>query len=136
MIEENQVCDKCVCPGWCSRHKRHKSPHLVHLCHTRPDYRALWDAKAKSGNGVTPSRFVKVSRYVRAVSRWIAAGCPVRLPEEVIRVFQGICSQCPKDQFDIERKVCKKCGCKVSLNCKGLLNKIRMETEHCPEGLW
>lgn len=35
----------CDCPaaGWCPRHHCEKTPHGHMLCHTRPDYFAMWE---------------------------------------------------------------------------------------------
>jgi hypothetical protein len=48
---------ECVCPiaGYCERHKVAKTKHWHHLCKTREDYRALWDANKGPGCDVDPT---------------------------------------------------------------------------------
>lgn len=55
-------CDDCKGPGWCERHKVDKPAHWVHLCQTRPDYRAAWEA----GRGPGQARTATEMRVTRA----------------------------------------------------------------------
>lgn len=74
----------------------------------------------------------RIRRYVSAVSAWIAAGRPVRIPKEVAKIYDESCRPCP----DFKADSCRICGCRVRRNGKALANKIRMGTEHCPAGRW
>jgi len=79
----------------------------------------------------------QVKRYSQAVVRWVAAGCPTRSDQETLAIYQ-LCrnGRCGKyvDTGKIEK--CGSCGCRISQDGTALLNKIRMATEWCPEGLW
>lgn len=46
---------ECKLAGWCNRHQRTKTDHLLHLCQTRDDYFNLWE----SGNNKTTKGRVK-----------------------------------------------------------------------------
>ena len=76
----------------------------------------------------------RVVSYAKAVGRWAADGRPVRDDVEVRRIFETVCRPC--DRFDARRETCKVCGCRVRKSGSALVNKIRMATEHCPEGKW
>lgn len=52
MTNDPAPCNGCE-PGWCARFQKTMSPHLIHLCKTRADYRRIWD-KALS-NPPTPA---------------------------------------------------------------------------------
>lgn len=75
-----------------------------------------------------------LDNYWKAVKKWIAAGRPKRKAPEVEKIHKEFCSPC--DWHDSESQRCKGCGCKVKPKGIAVLNKIRMETEHCPKGLW
>ena len=47
----------CTCPepGWCERHKMHKTPHLHRLCQTRPAYFAAWERGDGPGQRIVPA---------------------------------------------------------------------------------
>ena len=77
----------------------------------------------------------KVTRYAMAVARWLAAGSPRRSDDEVAELL-AICQACPTSRYDAARESCKRCGCKVNANGWGLVNKLRMATEDCPDGHW
>ncbi len=76
----------------------------------------------------------KVVRYTRALSRWVKAGRPVRDESEIIRIFQSDCRAC--EDYDKRSSSCKHCGCRVSESTIAPLNKIAMQTEHCPLEKW
>jgi hypothetical protein len=83
---------------------------------------------------VMPGLSTRVSRYSRAIHRWIVAGQPVRPEEEVRQIFETLCRSC--EHFDAQREICKTCGCRVRKSGLALMNKIRMATEQCPRGKW
>lgn len=72
--------------------------------------------------------------YTKAVTRWTAAGFPVRSQEEIDRIFT-ICEACPHYVND-KRPHCRLCGCSLSKAPEGLKNKIAMATESCPDKRW
>lgn len=74
----------------------------------------------------------RVRRYASAMTRWVAAGRPVRTEAEVARIYDQECKPCP--HFD--RGICRACGCRVRRKGRSVANKIRMGTEHCPLGSW
>lgn len=77
----------------------------------------------------------KVTRYAMAVARWVAAGSPVRTDDDVATLL-AICHACPTSRYDAARGACNRCGCKVNVSSQGLVNKLRMATESCPDGHW
>ena len=70
-------------------------------------------------------------RYVAAIKRWRAAGCPARNDAEVEKML-AICKAC--EHYD--KGNCSQCGCRVNDSRWSLTNKIRMATENCPAGKW
>ncbi|KPK54278.1 MAG: hypothetical protein AMS22_06135 [Thiotrichales bacterium SG8_50] len=72
--------------------------------------------------------------YWQAVKNWIKAGRPIRTDTEVNHLHATYCSQC--NWYDKKSQRCKGCGCKVRAEGAALMNKIRMETEHCPRDFW
>lgn len=73
----------------------------------------------------------KALSYAQAYARWIAAGSPVRVNDEIRRIFEGICRQCPHFQQKPRKRggKCGLCGCGLNLNSA----KIAWATEHCPD---
>jgi hypothetical protein len=65
-----------------------------------------------------------------AAARWIAAGSPMRTPEQSAEC-QAICQSCEHWKAPKRRGKgkCSHCGC-------FLASKIRMATESCPLGKW
>lgn len=80
-----------------------------------------------------PSVTAQLSSYAAAVSRWLAAGRPVRTDEQVGELL-AICqdNKCGKYRDG----QCLACGCRVNSSGWALTNKLRMATESCPKGLW
>jgi len=76
----------------------------------------------------------KVIRYTRALSRWIKAGRPVREGNEIAVIFETYCQTC--EAFDEKSASCNHCGCRVNTSQIAPLNKIAMQTEHCPLEKW
>ena len=80
-----------------------------------------------------PSVTAQLSSYAAAVSRWLAAGRPVRTDEQVGELL-AICqdNRCGKYRDG----QCLACGCRVNSSGWALANKLRMATEDCPKGFW
>ncbi|MCL2347899.1 MAG: hypothetical protein FWC50_06500 [Planctomycetaceae bacterium] len=75
-----------------------------------------------------------VSRYTRALSRWIKAGRPVRAEAEILRIYDDHCQPC--EAIDETTSSCRHCGCRVNTSTIAPLNKIAMQTENCPIQKW
>ena len=76
----------------------------------------------------------KMLRYTRAIARWIKAGRPARLREDVAQIYYENCVPC--SEMDGKTGQCRVCGCHIGLKTSPLLNKIAMATEHCPLDKW
>jgi len=81
-----------------------------------------------------PGLAQKVRTYTRALSHWIKAGRPVREKSGIIAIFETHCEPC--EAFDERSASCNHCGCRVNTSQIAPLNKIAMQTEHCPLVLW
>lgn len=80
-----------------------------------------------------PSVTAQLSSYAAAVSRWLAAGRPVRTDEQVA----GLLAICQDNRCGKYRDgQCLACGCRVNSSGWALANKLRMATESCPKGMW
>ena len=88
----------------------------------------------KKGIPTLPGVEELLDTYWKAVKRWIAAGRPVRRDGEVQRIHKEFCAPC--DWYDSKSQRCKGCGCIVKPQGIALLNKIKMQTEHCPRSFW
>lgn len=75
-----------------------------------------------------------LNNYWKAVKKWIAAGRPTRGNTEMKKIHEEFCSKC--DWYDADSQRCKNCGCTVKPKGIALLNKIKMQTEHCPRSFW
>jgi hypothetical protein len=86
-----------------------------------------------AGGPIAPSLARQAWSYAVAVSRWTAAGRPTRTDEEVAAIL-AICQGCPNFEpgGDTPGR-CLLCGCGCSAQASALTNKLRMETEHCPD---
>ena len=73
-------------------------------------------------------------RYTRALSRWIKSGRPVRVEAEIVHIYVEHCLPC--EAFDERVSTCRHCGCRVNESVIAPLNKIAMQTEHCPLEKW
>ena len=87
----------------------------------------------------TDSGWEKSKRWLKAVAKWTADGCPVRNDLE-IETYYEIChgteGESEPCRFFSKEGSCKLCGCKLSKSRIAFLNKIRMATESCPKGYW
>ena len=77
--------------------------------------------------------FAMVCRYAKALKRWVAAGRPTRVDEEVAAI-EAICKACEK--YEPESGRCKVCGCKITTPGIAILSKAKLATENCPKGKW
>jgi len=76
-------------------------------------------------------RLSDIGHYAVALAKWTAAGFPTRDQAEVERIETELCKPC--EAYRAGR--CAKCGCNVNKSI-ALVNKIGMETEHCPLSKW
>lgn len=80
-----------------------------------------------------PNLRKKIVHYVEAVIQHYATGAKTRTDEEVEQLLT-ICQQCEK--YNAVREYCRVCGCKCNNLKNAFLNKLRMESQHCPEKKW
>jgi len=76
----------------------------------------------------------KLCHYAVALSRWMAFGCPRRSKLEVAYIHSRWCYPC--GHYNAERGICTLCGCRARREGMAVRNKIKMATEHCPDGKW
>ncbi|MCA9045314.1 MAG: hypothetical protein KDA69_13390 [Planctomycetaceae bacterium] len=123
---------QCVCtdPGFCERHQCQKTPHLLKLCQTRPDYFQLWEEGhgPLQRNGSGPGLLQRAGNFGSAVVRHVANGGK-QVSESVYAARLSICNQCP--MLNLKQRICtdQACGCYVD-------RKARWESEDCPQGKW
>jgi recombinational DNA repair protein RecR len=114
--------------------------HRTEQSEARAARQSARQATARTTTGSTPlpqGRFARLSRWLTAITRWAwqsykARRLLVREEAEYRRV-RAICEACPNWEPDKEQ--CKICGCGGRSKVV-LLNKLRIGTEHCPEGKW
>lgn len=87
-------------------------------------------------SGISPPTLAQEAwNYTQAVKMWRNAGYPARTSEEIARLL-AICEACPHYKADGLRKHCGLCGCTCNSSEWGLVNKLAMATETCPEKRW
>ena len=79
-----------------------------------------------------PSPIKRVVHYTQALFDWVAKGLPDRTQEEVENILSTYCKPCEHYKDGI----CNVCGCKVNNLGIAILNKIKMQSQHCAKGLW
>lgn len=58
-----------------------------------------------------------------------------RTQEQVNRLFDGFCHNCPA--YNLVEQACSECGCPVNKHVTpGMDNKLAVASEECPEGYW
>lgn len=92
-------------------------------------------APTHSADVATPTVAQQAWSYTQAVKKWRNAGYPARPSEEIARLLV-ICEACPHYKADGLRKHCGLCGCSCNSSDWGLVNKLAMATEECPESRW
>lgn len=84
-----------------------------------------------------PTRLVLVLCWLRAMARWVRESLKARRwlirSEAEYRRVRRICEGC--DNWEPAKEQCSVCGCGGRSKVV-LLNKLRIETETCPEGKW
>jgi hypothetical protein len=105
----------------CAQSKRRVTQEECNRCKT---------AVADSPKSKPKSIAQKIVKYSTAIAKWMAAGMPTREESEVNFIYDTHCAGCAVLDS------CPLCGCKVNKSKIAFLNKIKMETEHCPEGKW
>lgn len=81
----------------------------------------------------SPSLFKQAINYTKAVATHIATGAKTRTDEEVAERLK-ICESC--ERYNLKGGFCTVCGCKCNANKSAFTNKIRMQSQKCPEGKW
>lgn len=102
-----------------------------------PAYEALFANRNKvpAPPENVPGIIQKAITYTAAMAKWMAAGKPVRDPFEVAKVYDTVCSVCPRFQTSVMPNIgsCGLCGCRIARQGPAELNKLAMATEHCPD---
>lgn len=78
------------------------------------------------GDGPTRSIGEKILSFGLAYFNWLKQGSPSRTPEQIEQIYDTLCKPCEFFKDD----TCTICGCAIKK--VGLVNKIKMVTEHCP----
>ena len=76
-----------------------------------------------------PSILIRGINFAAAIQHWTFAGFPTRARDEIDERVM-ICKACPL----LVNDVCSKCGCDCS--GQGVISKLALATETCPEGKW
>lgn len=97
-----------------------------------PDFRQYDVQQTQAGAERLGITWDDAKHYAAAISRWAAAGFPVREQAEVEQIESELCQPC--EHYRDGR--CKRCGCQVTQSRIALINKIKMATEKCPIGKW
>ena len=82
-----------------------------------------------SAAGQLPPLWIRGVNLAGAFARWAGAGFKMRTQEQIDERL-AICQACDKFNGD----ACSVCGC--NCNATGLLNKLALASESCPEGKW
>lgn len=75
----------------------------------------------------------RIGNWKEAISRWKAAGEPVRSNEEINEIVE-ICQGC--EHYNSKFQQCRLCGCFCRKTGMARFNKPKMATESCPIGKW
>lgn len=81
----------------------------------------------------TPSLHRRAWNFLKAVTKHAAGGFRHRTQDEV-KTIARICRGC--ELFNGRACTHEKCGCGVGNDERKFLNKLYMETEHCPINKW
>jgi hypothetical protein len=138
--------NSCPCnpegyPFVCPVHGKRMSPHLVHLCQTRPDYRELWIQRA-SGVEHEPA---PPPAPRQSLQDWLREHADrlhdsedhqdrYRTLRAALAIVDGHCRDCP--DFDPRRETCRRCR-----GCRGVgeatyRHSLLSILGRCPLGFW
>jgi hypothetical protein len=84
-----------------------------------------------------PSLIQQAKNLTVAYAKWLAAGRPVRTPDQINALYD-ICEQCPTKRFtrsSLDKGRCSACGCWLKRGADKF-NKLAWPTEACPDGHW
>lgn len=82
-----------------------------------------------------PSLPIRALNLAAAWRRDRKNGRQRRTQEQVNRLFDGFCRNCPA--YNLTEQACSKCGCPVNkLVTPGMDNKLAVASEVCPQELW
>jgi hypothetical protein len=124
---------ECLEPGWCERHGCKKTPHWHHLCQTRDDYRAAWDAGHGPGQvhpaaGELPRDYPKVTTQAWDLAKSLAAFVCDGAKLVSVEEYQARLEIC--DVCNVRRgNRCVGCGCYLSIKARG-------RAFRCPRDKW
>ena len=127
----------CTCnqPGFCQRHKLHKSEWWHHLCRTHQGYFQAWEEGHGPGQGIVKANATHVAsgmpslgsqawNLTKSLALFVADVCRLVSSEEYARRL-GICDGCEL-RYGTR---CRMCGCTLVLKAKG-------RRWHCPIKKW
>lgn len=129
-------CANCPCPDTCLR----RPDFCAWAAEAPPDPVKLRHICARSAMGAAPRRpasspgpahaYPPLAKQAGSLSRslwdWAVSGFSAASEEEQARRL-AICEACPLRNAEDRR--CWKCGCFTDA-------KVKLKTEHCPEGKW
>jgi hypothetical protein len=113
------------------------APRHRRICNVQPEVANENSPVTKSDPSrrpIRPSHFRRITSFATSVSRWVAAGRPIRSEQRVAEIFTQHCRPCQHfkpGRSDAEGK-CGLCGCRLRSEA-GVMNKIKMATEGCPK---
>ena len=87
--------------------------------------------RANCSRQAEPGLLRQAWNYSAAVTAWMLAGSPTRSQAEIDRLL-AVCQACPHFASGA-RPHCRLCGCSLNSAPDGLMNKIAMATESCPD---
>lgn len=111
VFEFDEVNIRCTVCGWTRPHRGR-----IHSWH-----------RDCPGTAESPSLLTRAANLTGAIARHTANGFKTRTEDEAAAIL-SICKAC--EHYDSEKEACRKCGCKAT--ARGLVDKIRWASEHCP----
>lgn len=83
-----------------------------------------------------PANWARLAwRYAASTWAWWFGTRELRSHAEIEKIMDNHCRPCPMYRSD-QGGYCQQCGCSVSGQRNGWLNKLARRDEKCPEGKW
>jgi hypothetical protein len=133
-VHDNGVVLQRICFNCRSPHRGTLvHPHECNICQ-RPAACVPEQPRPDQPEQKPPPITRRLLTWSEACAKWVEAGSPVRLQDEIDRIYKYFCKPC---SFRMRSKnICLVCGCRVDVFGYAVFNKIKMATEHCPKGKW
>ena len=130
-------CQPDAYPFTCPYLGKRMSPHLVHLCQTRPGYREMWQRRAAGSDRPAPPP-AKPRQSLRAWLEEHAARFTDRQHYRTLRaalaIMEAHCLDCP--DYDPIRETCRRCrGCR-GVGEQTYRHSLLSALGRCPMGHW